>query len=140
MKHETLLLWTTLALAGCASGPTTSADERLKLYVDHSTPVESFRTAKTEGRQVRWSAIGEQAVLVYDESNQAHLLELPEPCSGLANARSISLTNTSGTVTPGSDSVRIVGASRAGSATSCRIGSARRVDMDAVKKAREQSK
>lgn len=140
MKHPTMLLWMALVLAGCASGPTSSPDERLKLYVDHSTPVESLRIAKTEGRQTRWSAIGEQAVLVYDASNQPHLLEMQGPCSGLANARSIELTNTSGTVTPGSDSVRIMGASRAGSATSCRIGSARRIDMDAVKKARDQSK
>jgi len=137
MKYETLLLAAMLCLAGCASSGVESTAERLASYKAHSAPIESFSTAKTEGRQVRWSAIGEQAVMVYDESNQAVLLEFAEPCSGLANAASISLTNTTGTVTPGSDSVRITGASRAGSATSCRIASARRIDMDAVKAARK---
>jgi hypothetical protein len=75
--------------------------------------------------------------MVYDESDQPHLLELPEKCSGLATARSISITNSSGTVTPGSDSVQLLGPSKAGSAYFCRIGAARRIDMDAVKEAGE---
>jgi len=137
MKHETLLLSAVLSLLGCASSGVSSTEERLTLYRTHSTPVESFQTARQQGRQVRWSPIGDQALMVYDESDQPHLLELPEPCSGLANARAIALTNASGTVTPGSDSVRITGASGAGAALSCRIGTARRIDMDAVKKARD---
>jgi hypothetical protein len=138
MKHETLMLGTLLALAGCASSGLTSANQdRLDLYKAHSTPVESFRITRLQGRQVRWSPIGDTALMVYDESDQPHLLELPQKCSGLATARSISLTNTSGTVTPGSDSVQLLGASKAGSAYFCRIGSARRVDMNAVKAARK---
>ena len=139
MKHETMLLWTLLALAGCASsGPTSSNQERLKLYQAHSTPVESFRITKLQGRQTRWSPIGDQALMVYDESDQPLLLELPQKCSGLATARSISITNASGTVTPGSDSVQLLGPSKAGSAYFCRIGSARRIDMSAVKEAKEE--
>jgi len=137
MKHQTMILPALLCIAGCASSGVGASTERLALYKAHATPVESFRTAKTEGRQVRWSAVGEQAALVYDESGQAILLEFPEACSGLANAGGISLTNNSGTVTPGTDSVRIVGASRAGAATSCKIGTASRIDMDAVKAARK---
>jgi hypothetical protein len=139
MKHETMLLLTLLALAGCASsGIAASNEERLKLYQAHSTPVENFRITRLQGRQVRWSAIGDQAVMVYDEADQPHLLELPEKCSGLATARTISLTNASGTVTPGSDSVQLIGPSKAGSAYFCKIGSARRIDMDAVEAARNQ--
>ena len=67
-----------------------------------------------------------------------HLLELQEKCSGLATARSISITNDSGTVTPGTNSVQLLGPSKAGSAYFCRIGSARRIDMDAVKETREE--
>jgi hypothetical protein len=138
MKHGTMLLWTLLALAGCAtSGVTTANEERLKLYQTHSTPVESFRITRLQGRQTRWSPIGDQALMVYDESDQPHLLELPQKCSGLATTRSISITNASGTVTPGSDSVQLIGPSKAGSAYFCRIGTARRIDMDAVKEARE---
>lgn len=141
MKHETMLLSTMLALAGCASSSlTANNEERLELYEAHSTPVESFRITRLQGRQARWSAIGDQAVLVYDESDQPHLLQMPEKCSGLATARSISITNTSGTVTPGSDSVQLIGPSKAGSAYFCRIGSARRVDMSAVKAARADDK
>jgi hypothetical protein len=137
MKHEMLLLSTVLALAGCAgSRIAASNQERLELYEAHSTPVENFRIARLQGRQVRWSPIGDQALMVYDESDQPHLLQLPEKCSGLATARTISLTNASGVVTPGSDSVQLIGPSKAGSAYFCKIGSARRIDMAAVKEAR----
>jgi hypothetical protein len=139
MKHAMTLLWTLPALFGCASSGLTQAnEERLKLYQAHSAPVESFRITRLQGRQIRWSPIGDQALMVYDESDQPHLLELPEKCSGLATARSISLTNASGTVTPGSDSVQPRGSGSAGSAYFCRIGSARRIDMDAVKQARKE--
>jgi len=138
MKHETTLLATVLALAGCVgSNIQASNEERLKLYQSHSTPVESFQTSKLQGRQVKWSPVGDQALVVYDESGQPLLLELPEKCNGLATARSVSLSNSTGTVTPGTDSVQLNNASRAGSAYYCRIGSARRIDMDAVKQARE---
>jgi len=137
MKYEAMYLSAALALAGCASSGVSSTEERLALYKAHSTPVETIQITRLQGRQIRWSAIGDQALMVYDDADQPHLLELPEQCSGLANARSISLTNTSGTVTPGSDSVRITGASRAGAAAACKIGSARRIDMDAVKQARK---
>lgn len=130
-------LSTVLALAGCASsGIASSNEERLKLYQDHSAPVESFRITRLQGRQAKWSPIGDQAVLVYDESDQPVLLELTEKCSGLATARSISITNTSGTVTPGTHSVQLIGPSKAGSAYFCKIGGARRIDMAAVEKAR----
>ena len=139
MKHETMFLSAVLFLVGCeSSGPTASNMERLKLYEAHSTPVESFRITKLQGRQTRWSPLGDQALIVYDESDRPHLLELPEKCSGLATTRSISLTNVSGTVTPGSDSVQLLGPSKAGSAYYCRIGTARRIDMRAVEEAREK--
>ena len=138
MKHEAMFLSAVLSLIGCAaSGPTSSTEQRLKLYETHSTPVEYFRITKLQGRQTRWTPLGDQALMVWDESNQPHLLQLPQKCSGLATTRSISITNVSGTVTPGSDSVQLLGPSKAGSAYFCRIASARRIDMDAVKKARE---
>lgn len=139
MKHEMLLLSGVLALGGCASSAlTASNEERLQLYRTHSTPVESFRITRLQGRQVRWSPIGDQALTVYDESDQPHLLELQQKCSGLATARSVSISNSTGTVTPGSDSVQLLGPSKAGSAYYCRIASARRIDMDAVKEARDE--
>ena len=138
MKHETMLLWTLLVLVGCAN-LTSSNQERLKLYKDNSTPVESFRITRLQGRQVRWSPIGDQALMVYDESDQPYLLELPEKCSGLATARSISITNDSGTVTPGSNSVQLIGPTKAGSAYFCLIGSAHRIDMSAVENARDKA-
>ena len=138
MKHETMFLAVVLSLIGCAgSGPTKSNEERLKLYETHSTPVESFRITKLQGRQTRWSPVGDQALLVWDESDQPHLLELPEKCSGLATAKSISITNASGTVTPGTHSVQLLAPTKAGSAYYCRIGTARRVDMSAVDEARQ---
>jgi hypothetical protein len=110
--------------------------ERLSLYLAHSTPVESFRITELQGRMVRWSPLGDQALAVWGESDQAYLLELPRKCSGLATTRSVALSNESGTVTPGKDSVQLKGPSKAGSAYYCRIGSARLIDMKAVEAAR----
>jgi hypothetical protein len=138
MKHETMLL-SVLVLAGCASSGAFSPQDRLELYKAHSTPVESFRITRLQGPQPGWSPVGDQALTVLDESDQTYLLELPQKCSGLATARGISLTNATGTVTPGSDSVQLLGPSKAGSAYYCKIGTARRVDMDAVKAAREKA-
>ncbi|HKE96236.1 MAG TPA: DUF6491 family protein [Povalibacter sp.] len=141
MKQAAILLSAMLALAGCASSGTfSSATERLKLYQDHSTPVESFRITRLQGPQPGWRPVGDQALTVLDESDQTYLLELPQKCSGLATSRFVSLTNASGTVTPGTDSVQLLGPSKAGSAYYCKIGSARRIDMEAVKAAREKAK
>jgi len=138
MKQQAQFLLAVLCLTGCASSGL-STGERLALYETHSTPVESFRTSKTEGRLPRWSRLGEQALMVYDESGAPYLLELAEACDGLARAGSIGLTNSAGTVTPGTDSVRLLSGSRAGHATSCRIATARRIDMAAVDEAKEQT-
>jgi hypothetical protein len=141
MKRETMLLSVVLSLMGCASsGLTESTDQRLALYRAHSTPVDSFRITKLQGGLSRWSAVGEQALVVWDESDQPQLLELPEKCNGLVTAKSVGLTNTTGTVTPGSDSVRLLSFSRAGGDYTCKIGTARRIDMDAVDKARKQAR
>lgn len=140
MKHETLLL-TVLALAGCASsGTMSSAQDRLKLYQDHSTPAESFRITKLQGPQPGWSAVGDQALTVLDEKDQRYLLELTQKCSGLATTRGIGLTNASGVVTAGTDSVQLIGPSKAGAAYYCKIASMRRIDMEAVEQAREKAK
>lgn len=138
MRHESLLSIVVLGLVGCASsGLASSNQERLALYREHSSPVDTFRITRLQGRQVRWSAIGDQALVVYDDADQPHLLELPQKCSGLATARSVAITNATGVVTPGTDSVQLLGPSKAGSAYFCRIGTARRIDMEAVERARQ---
>jgi len=139
MRHETMVLSAALSLIGCAAtGPASSTEVRLNLYKTHSAPVESFRITKLQGRQTRWSALGDQALMVWDESDQPILLELPQKCVGLATTKSVSITNATGTVTPGTDSVQLLAPSRAGSAYFCRIGSARRIDMGAVEKAQDE--
>ena len=135
MKRETILL-SVLVLCGCASSGT-KPEERLELYKAHSTPVESFRITRLQGTQYGWTPIGDQALTVVGESDQRYLLELPEKCSGLATAKGIELTNNSGTVSPGTDSVKLLGQGRTGGAYACKIGSARRIDMAAVKAARQ---
>lgn len=135
MTRMTILLPMALVLAGCASSGMKSG-ERLELYRAHSIPVESFRITRLQGAQYGWTPIGDQALTVVGESDQRYLLELPEKCSGLATTRGIELTNDAGTVSPGTDSVKLLGQGRAGGAYSCRIGSARRIDMEAVRAAR----
>ena len=140
MKYATMLLLTVLTVAGCASsGTMSSTQERLKLYQDHSTPVDSFRITRLQGPLPGWSPVGDRALTVLDESDQRYLLELPQKCSGLATTKGIALTNASGTVRPGTDSVQLIGQGKTGAAYFCRIGSARRIDMEAVQQARERA-
>ncbi len=137
MKTTGILPAGMLALCGCAGSGPMSTEERLGLYVSHSTPVDSFRITELQGRVIRWSPLGDQALTVWGESDQPYLLQLPGKCSGLATTRSVALTNASGVVTPGKDSVQLKGPSKAGSAYHCRIGTARLIDMSAVEKARD---
>jgi hypothetical protein len=137
VKPEAVLLSTTLVLCGCAGSGHLSTSERLDLYVANSTPVDSFRITELQGRIKRWTPLGDQALTVWGESDQTYLLQLPEKCSGLATTRSVALSNASGIVTPGKDSVQLKGPSKAGSAYYCRIGTARLIDMPAVEKARD---
>jgi hypothetical protein len=137
MKTSQILPAALLALGGCAGSGPMSAENRLGLYVANSTPVDSFRITELQGRVIRWSPLGDQALTVWGESDRPYLLQLPQKCSGLATTRSVALSNASGVVTPGKDSVQLKGPSKAGSAYYCRIGSARLIDMTAVEKARD---
>lgn len=139
MKQEAILMSTVLVLASCASsGPNLSREERLQLYGHNSTPVASFRVDTRSGRVTRWSSLGDQALTVFGASNNTYLLELRARCAGLGSAHSIAISNTFGTVTPGFDSVQLLGPGLTATTPSCRIGTARRIDRRSLNEAKEE--
>ena len=134
-----LLLMPALILAACAStGPNLSSEDRLQLYGANSTPVGHFRVDTRSGTVTRWTSLGDQALTVAGVSNQTYLLELRQRCSGLAFANSIAISNSAGTVSPGFDSIQLLGANRQPTMTpSCRIATARLINRQTLNEAKQ---
>ena len=97
----------TLLVTACAhTGPSMSSADRLALYqANAGEPVTSFQ----HSQNLRWSALGDQALAVWSRRNQAYLVELRSSCQGLSSTPSISISNTGGITRRVStfDSVRV---------------------------------
>ncbi len=137
MKRVLFVLTLAGGLCACSHGPTLSTADRLALYREHAgAPVNSFSINRATGMQ-RWTALGDQSVVVWQSSNRGFLLELRNRCSGLWTANRISITNSVGQVTR-LDSVvpRTAGGSVSG--MSCRIDTIRPINGNAVREARRE--
>ena len=97
------------ALGACAHAPG-NPRERLAHYRAHAgRPVADFGYV----RNMRWEALGDQALAVWPRRDSGFLLEMASPCPGLDQARSIQITHADGRVRSRADGVRV--ASMAGS-------------------------
>jgi len=108
-----------LGLVACAApGPAQRMAARLQQFeAVAGAPVESFHFWQLD----RWEPLGERHVAVWTRVNEAYLIEVREPCSGLDFARSIALTSTQNRVQRRFDSVLF-------EHQRCRIESIRPVD------------
>lgn len=95
----------TLALlCACAHAPA-DPQERLARYRQHAgTPVAAIDYA----RNMRWEALGDQALAVWPRRDNGFLLELASPCTGLDTATSIQITRSEGRVQSRRDAVRVM--------------------------------
>lgn len=117
-----------LALTACAMGPQISDEERLAIYREHAgEPVGSFHTL---GSISGWTPLGDSALAVWTRPNEAYLLELFAPCSGLEYTPSISITEQFGTVSAGFDEVIVL--NDPGLNIPCRIDEIRPLDVDEI--------
>src|SRR5687768_9657686 len=92
----------TLVAIACACAHT-SADPQARLarYRQHAgTPVPSIDYA----RNMRWEALGDQALAVWPRRDTGFLLELATPCPGLDEASSIQISRNAGQVRARQDS------------------------------------
>src|SRR5689334_8900408 len=91
-------------VAACAHAPA-DPQERLARYRQHAgTPVASIEYV----RNMRWEALGDQALAVWPRRDTGFLLELASPCQGLDEAGSIQITRSEGRVRSRSDAVRVM--------------------------------
>jgi hypothetical protein len=121
-------------VAGCGSkGPTTS--ERLQLYQAHAgPPVTRFRLSRT----FTWTPLGDQAVAVWPRINEGFLLEFRSRCSGLAQSRDITLSNSGDWVMARFDSIQLRGSIASTGTRQCRIWTIRPLDGRALNDARRE--
>lgn len=111
-------------LAACAGlGPRELAALRLQEIERHAgAPVEDFHFWQMEG----WEGLGPAAVVVWTRPNEAWLIRIKPPCSGLEFAQGIGLTSTNGRVHRRFDAVLF-------EHQRCRIAEIRPVDGRALK-------
>lgn len=91
------------ALGSCAHAP---ADPRGRLahYRAHAgSPVTGFDYV----RNMRWEALGDQALAVWPRRDSGFLVEMASPCPGLDEARSIQISHADGRVRSRVDGVRV---------------------------------
>jgi hypothetical protein len=121
----TLLL--SLALSGCAAdgGPRAREAARLALFEAHAgEPVENFRFWRMD----RWEGLGRDAVAIWTRPDEAWLLRVQEPCTGLEYATVIGLSSNLNRVHRAFDAVLF-------EKQRCRIEQIRPVDARALKAA-----
>lgn len=137
-SRTTSILGALCLLTACAStAPRMSPAERLEFYRAHSgEPVRSFHHS---GTLWGWRAIGDSALTVWTSGSRGYLLELGSRCTDLPFANAIGLTNRTGRVSAGFDSVVIMDRTNSRRIrTSCRIETIRPVDTRFVKESKRE--
>jgi hypothetical protein len=121
----------TVLLASACATTTLSQNERVALYrANAGEPVASIRKWNNN---VRWRVLSEEALVVWTRTNEVHLFEFRNRCTGLRTARTISISNFGGLVSARLDSVTITApTSAANSMIGCRISTIRPLDMQAI--------
>jgi hypothetical protein len=124
VRRMTSLLGVLFLVTACASNPSRMTPaERLEFYrANAGEPVRSFQHT---GRLWGWRAINDSALTVWASGNRGYLLELFGRCPELTFATAIGLTNRTGRVSAGFDSVVFDARTGRGMRTSCRIDTIR---------------
>jgi len=104
-------------------------------------PAELERYRANSGEPVRsfvhtgplwgWRSLGDQALAVWTRRNQGYLIEFVERCQNAAFASSLTISNRSGRVVAGIDTITLRRVSGGIASSRCRIGTIRPID-DAV--------
>jgi Family of unknown function (DUF6491) len=124
VRRTLSLLMVLCLVTACAStAPRSTPAERLEFYrANAGEPVRSFHHP---GRLWGWRAVGDSAMTVWPSGNRGYLLEFFGRCPELSFATSIALTNRTGRVSAGFDSVVFDARTGRGMRTTCRIDTIR---------------
>jgi hypothetical protein len=137
MRTLLMSLLAVATLAGCATSPSMTTQDRFNLYVQHAgPPVQSFQLTRFV-RHTQWTPLGDRALAIWTSSSRGHLLELRGRCTGLSIAHTVQITNSFGTVSARWDSV-IPRTMSVAMPQSCRIIRIRPLDGTAIRDARRE--
>lgn len=128
------LLVALLALVACTTAPRMSSAERLELYRAHAG--EPVRSVSVPARLWGWRALGDDTLTIWTRSDRGYLVELVNRCPEISFAKKIGLTNRSGRVWAGFDSVIVQRGGRSSNPTLCRISTIRPIEPRAVSESR----
>lgn len=99
-----VLLLAGAMLGACVHGPV-DPQERLARYRQNAGPPVA---AIDYARNMRWEALGDQALAVWPRRDTGFLLELASPCNGLDRASAIHISRSEGRVRSRQDVVRVM--------------------------------
>lgn len=100
-----LMALTVLAsLCACMHAPGDPRERLAQYRASADPPVASFPYV----RNMRWEALGDQALAVWPSRGTGYLLEMASPCPGLDDARAIQIGQAEGRVRSRMDSVRVL--------------------------------
>lgn len=91
-------------LCACAHAPVDPRERLAQYRANAGGPVASIEYV----RNMRWQALGDQAMAVWPRRDSGFLVEFASPCPGLGEARSIQITRAEGRVRARQDAVRVV--------------------------------
>ena len=130
MNAKPLVFLLACGVAACVTTRPTDA-ERLALYLAHAgEPVQQFSYS---GSAIGWERVGEEHVLLSTRPRESWLLRVPGPCLDWSSGSPVlGLSSRNGLVVARFDQVLVDGAPMG-----CRIEEIRRVDMQAVRAARQ---
>ncbi|WP_342315895.1 DUF6491 family protein [Lysobacter sp. FW306-1B-D06B] len=93
-----------ILLCACAHTPTDPRERLSRYRAQAGLPVADFPYV----RNMRWEALGDQALAVWPRRETGFLIELPSPCHGLDEARAIRIGHGDGRVRSRIDAIRVL--------------------------------
>jgi hypothetical protein len=125
-----------LLAAACASPTPMAPPEELERYRANSgEPVRSFTHT---GQLWGWRSLGDQALAVWTRRDEGYLIEFFDRCQNAAFASSITISNRSGRVLAGTDTITVRRISGGISSSRCRIETIRPIDHTVIQASRRE--
>lgn len=111
-----------VGMAGIASARSVEGARDIRAY---EKAAQSSVPNMPATQLVDWQALDGQTLAVWTANDKPWLVRVDQPCDGLMNAKSVSMTSENSQITSGTDSVKFGG-------SSCKINSIQPVDYQKV--------
>jgi hypothetical protein len=125
-----------LLVSACTSPPPLAPPAELERYRANSG--ETVRSFTHTGQLWGWRSLGDQALAVWTRREEGYLIEFSDRCQNAAFASSITISNRSGRVMAGIDTITVRRVSGGISSSRCRIGTIRPIDHTVIQASRRE--